>query len=758
MKYFLAPLLALEAAQTNAQNKLESNLLLDVETDRFIDSNPKADLFFNLSREQFALLSPLELGPKIIYPAQQALAHLQQSLKLALAGGNPVLHWHFLNEEGKSNPCEVMLLRFPPYDRSFVQFIFQDQEEQSTAQKKISQQAALLENVSDAIFSTDTDFKIQYWNKAAENLYGWTAEEVVGKVFPEMIFPSYPHSTRKQVIEEFDKNGSWSGEIITQNKKHEKLHILGSAKLIFDAKGVPTSTIAVHHDITEHKAAEKSRLISEEKFSKVFEFNANIMALVDLEEMMALEVNHAYTVKTGYEKEEILNKAGKFGFNMADQALLSKLTDVVRQNDHLSNVSVNIVAKDGSIIRGLVFVEPIEINGKKRYIVTIVDVSAQKAAEDKLVLAQAELSKFNKRYQLAIQSARVGIWDWDLKTNEFVWDDMMYKLYGLNREKVDINYELWARVTHPDDLGEAETKLKEALAGKDEIQSDVRIIWPDQSIRHIRTRVILQRDEAGQPARMIGTNWDRTKEIEIEQAKADKILLETRNKELEQFAYVASHDLKEPIRTMISFAGLLKKRHSQDLDQAAKEYLEFIYLAANRMNELVKGLLEYSRLGINKELSSVNCQIVFQTVLRDLSVLIEEKKAIVEVKNLPTIPGYQTELRILFQNLISNAIKFVKLDTPPIIQVSATRIKANWVFRVKDNGIGIEPEYLHKVFEIFQRLNPQEQYKGTGIGLANCQKIAELHGGKIWVESQIDKGSSFYVSLPNTFFQEESLS
>lgn len=757
MKNSLASLLALTPTQKHPKGKLEPNLLLDVETGKFIASNPEANVFLKLSEEELTLLSPLDLGPKIIYSAQQTLANVQALIDLALEGGNPILHWHFLNDKGEINPCKVMLVRFPPYDRSFVRFVFQDRAAQSIAQEKTNHQAALLENVSDAIFSTDPDFKIQYWNKAAEALYGWSAGEAIGKVFQEITSTSYPHTTREAVAKEFGKMGSWKGEIITYNKSKKKLYILASATLILNSAGVPCSAIAVHHDITEHKAAEKSLRISEEKFSKVFEYNANIMMLIDIEKMSVLEVNRAYVRKMGYEKEEILNKPGKLGFTMADQTLMARLADVVRQNDHLSNTSLDIITKDGVSIRGLIFVAPIEFDGNKRHIATLVDVTAQKAAEDKLVLAQAEVVKLNKRYQLAIQSARVGIWEWDLRTNEFVSNDIMYQLYGLDKEKVKINYDQLAKITHPDDLAETEHKLQEASEEKDEIQSDLRIIWPDQSIRHIRTRVILQRDAAGEPIHMIGINWDRTNETEIEQTKVQRSLLETRNRELEQFAYVASHDLKEPIRTMISFAGLLKKRHSQDLDQEAQEYLDFIYLAANRMNELVKGLLEYSRLGINKELRSVNCQSVIQDVLKDLNTLINEKKATVEVENLPTIPGYQTELRILFQNLISNAIKFAKPDTLPKINVSASQKEANWVFCVTDNGIGIDAQYLLKIFEIFQRLNPQEQYQGTGIGLAHCQKIADLHGGEIWAESELDKGSSFYVSLPSTFFQHKPL-
>ena len=167
------------------------------------------------------------------------------------------------------------------------------------------------------------------------------------------------------------------------------------------------------------------------------------------------------------------------------------------------------------------------------------------------------------------------------------------------------------------------------------------------------------------------------------------------------------------------------------------------------MSKLIKGLLDYSRIGANKELVSVDCDKLVKNVLNDLSAQINETKAEVEVDPLPVLMGYETELYGLFQNLISNAIKFRKKEVKPKIHILAHKREDSWEFGIADNGIGMEPKYQQKIFAIFQRLHLRKEYEGTGIGLAHCQKIVDLHGGKIWVDSQPGAGSTFYFTIPD---------
>lgn len=226
--------------------------------------------------------------------------------------------------------------------------------------------------------------------------------------------------------------------------------------------------------------------------------------------------------------------------------------------------------------------------------------------------------------------------------------------------------------------------------------------------------------------------------------------LEVKNRDLEQFAYVASHDLQEPLRTTTGFVDLLRKRYYGKLDSNADQYLDYISQSSDRMKVLIHNLLDYSRLGKEKELVTICCNELFQDVLHDLDQSIRETNATVVSEPLPQVTGYKTELKQLFQNLVSNSIKFRKKDAPPEVSVNAVKENGQWIFSFKDNGIGISPAFHEKVFVLFKRLHNRTDYEGTGIGLAYCKKIVELHGGRIWVESIPGQGCTFFFTISET--------
>ncbi len=223
--------------------------------------------------------------------------------------------------------------------------------------------------------------------------------------------------------------------------------------------------------------------------------------------------------------------------------------------------------------------------------------------------------------------------------------------------------------------------------------------------------------------------------------------LQVKNKELEQFTYIASHDLQEPLRTVTSFIKLLNEEYQGKLDENVNQYLQYISGASIHMSELVKGLLDYSRIGRNQKMSYIDCNELVEIVKKDLGATISESKATFDIEKLPYINGYKTELRLLFQNLISNAIKFRRKDAVPHIIIKAKK-DIDWIFSIQDNGIGIDEKHKERIFIIFQRLHVRNLYEGTGIGLAHCYKIVNLHGGKIWVDSQLGLGSTFYFAIP----------
>ncbi len=231
--------------------------------------------------------------------------------------------------------------------------------------------------------------------------------------------------------------------------------------------------------------------------------------------------------------------------------------------------------------------------------------------------------------------------------------------------------------------------------------------------------------------------------------------LESKNKELEQFAYIASHDLQEPLNTISSFIGLIAEDYGDSFDEVGKESLTFIKDASIRMKKLIDALLEYSRLGTRKEYVAIDSTVILKELLTDLKSSIDKTKATIKSNNLPIIKGSEIELRLLFQNLISNAIKFRHKDASPEIEISCVKKndpkgKSNgfWEFSVRDNGIGIPKQHRERIFAIFQRLHSREEYQGTGIGLAHCKKIVESHGGKIWLDSEEGAGSTFYFTIP----------
>lgn len=257
------------------------------------------------------------------------------------------------------------------------------------------------------------------------------------------------------------------------------------------------------------------------------------------------------------------------------------------------------------------------------------------------------------------------------------------------------------------------------------------------------------KNESGAITHYVAVKEDITEQKQTAR-NLEEALIEVKrsNKDLEQFAYTASHDLQEPIRMIKSYAQLLEMQNKEDFSKDGQEFINYITEGASRMQQLINDLLKYSRVSTTgKSFEEVDCNVVLKDVLEDLKFLILEENAVLEIGNMPIVKGDRTQLRQLFQNLIQNAIKF-KCEKNPEIKIRSEIKDKYWLFSIKDNGIGIDPKFHERIFTIFQRLHSREKYQGTGVGLAICKKIIERHGGQIFVESELNKGAVFYFTIP----------
>jgi PAS domain S-box-containing protein len=301
----------------------------------------------------------------------------------------------------------------------------------------------------------------------------------------------------------------------------------------------------------------------------------------------------------------------------------------------------------------------------------------------------------------------------------------------------------WMAFLHPEDVQLGVAKWQEALQSGALYQVESRFWDRDTgSYRWYLIRALPVRDAAGTIIRWFGacTDIDAQKRTEVELARS--------NAELQQFAYVASHDLQEPLRMVTTYVQVLARRFQDQLDADTQEFIGYVIEGAQRMRALIEDLLAYSRVGTQgKPLLPTESDMVLQQTLRVLRLQMVESGATVTTDPLPTVRADQTQLGILWQNLLSNAMKFHGQE-PPCIHVSARRQGAEWVFSVRDKGIGLAPQHAERIFVIFQRLHTRTEYPGTGLGLAICKKIVERHGGRIWVESVPGQGATFLFTLP----------
>jgi PAS domain S-box-containing protein len=455
--------------------------------------------------------------------------------------------------------------------------------------------------------------------------------------------------------------------------------------------------------------------------------------------------NQAELDLLGYTREEYIGHSiTEFH---ANQDIIADILQRLLSNQSVQNYEADLRCKDGSIRRVLIDSNSSWSNGE--FIRTRCftrDITDRKLADEALRQSEQKFRAiFDGMFQFMGVLTPAGVL---IEANRTALDAI-----GVNLEDV-VGQMFWATQwwTHSPLLQE---QLKDAItraAQGELVRFEAEHILADGTAIFVDFTLKPVFDEGGKVIMLIPEGRDITDrkqaELELQNQKQD---LARSNAELQQFAYVASHDLQEPLRMITSYLELLERRYKGQLDERADKFISYAVDGATRMQTLINDLLSYSRVGTStQDRKAVDCEKIVQNVLSNLHLLIVQSNAVVTHDALPKVNGDPSQLTQLFQNLISNAIKFHREEETPQIHIGLDSTNGKWLFSVQDNGIGMEAQYLERIFIIFQRLHGKTEYPGTGIGLAVCKKIVERHGGNLRVESQPDHGSTFYFTLPQT--------
>ena len=472
----------------------------------------------------------------------------------------------------------------------------------------------------------------------------------------------------------------------------------------------------------------KRNKLSELTFQAIVEATPNAIILVNREGKIAY-ANHQTERLFGYPRIELISKKIEILIperpHQAHPGIHTSFFTTPEIRKMGSGSELFALRKDGTEFPVEVGLNPLVTMDGTMILVSVIDISERKEAEE--------------RFRLVVESAPNAMILVNAGGNITLINNQTEKLFGYQRNEV---------------IG---SKLEMFIPQRFQVNHpNLRVsFFSSPSVRAMgagRELFAVRKDGTEFPVE-IGLNPIETDEgiivlasvIDISERKRHEaiVTLELKNKELEQFNYIASHDLQEPLRTVSNYIQILEEDFSGELGPEVKNHLQTINRATKRMSVLVHSLLDFSRLGRNKLLVSTDCNLVVKNVIDDLDNLIRASGAIISVEELPVISAYEIELRQLFQNLLNNAIKFSKKDTIPKIRIGCIDKNEYFEFYISDNGIGIEPRHFDRIFQIFQRLNSEKEFEGYGIGLAYCKKIAEMHGGAIEIESTVGKGSTF---------------
>jgi PAS domain S-box-containing protein len=641
--------------------------------------------------------------------------------------------------------CSLLVMWWLAYDRTMLLARHREEMAREQAEEGLRESEEKFRNVFDnssvgkSITSLEGQVNV---NSAFCEMLGYTKEELAHQNWRNLSHPDDSELTQEN-LGQLQSGEKKSARFIKRYFKKDGSIVWADVgtTLQKDKNGSPLYFITSVIDITERKRAEEAIKTSEERFRTAAENLTDIIYDWDIKEKVDWygDIDGIMGYSPGEFPRTIDGWAATIHPEDKDRVMAALESHLKNKAPYV--IEYRVGRKDGEwrwwSARGTALRD--DRDEPYKMIGSISDITERKNAGEALRESEA-------KYRTLVENIPQKIL---MKDRNYRWvsiNENLARDFGFRPEEVvgkadaDLFSPELAAKYHADDVRIMDTGKTEDIEEK--YIQEGKETW----VNTIKTPV---RDASGVIVGVLGIFWDITERKRAGEAlERIRVDLARSNKELEQFAYVASHDLQEPLRMVSSYTQLLAQKYEGQLDEKAKKYINYAVDGAVRMQRLINDLLTYSRIGTRGKPSElIDSHSVLGEALRNLAATIEENRAVITNEDLPMVRADESQLMQVFQNLIANAIKFRQKEIPRV-HISVREQEHEWVFSVKDNGIGIDPKYSGRLFVIFQRLHTKEEYPGTGIGLAVCKRIVERHGGRIWFESELGKGTTFYFTIP----------
>ncbi|CAN5166842.1 hypothetical protein BH09PAT1_BH09PAT1_4400 [soil metagenome] len=631
----------------------------------------------------------------------------------------------FIRVDKKVIDVEVISMPIMYEGKKAIQIAVRDISDRKRSFRKLLFQAQTIENLSDAVIVMGKDQTIMSWNKGASLLYGWGEKEVIGKKLAAIIPYTYIIGSDKESAEQIAKHGLWKGQIHQKNKNGKSLIINISASAVYEQDGKIIGFVTINRDVTDE-------LASQGRLSAIIESSDDAIVSKTLDGVIKSWNNSAEKM-FGYKSEEAIGQSITLIIPPELRKEEKEIINRLRKGEKIHHFETVRMGKSGNKINVSLSISPVKNNRGEI-------IGASKIARDVTERLRTEkaLTESEERLRIALDVGKIGVWDWNMQTNDLLWTDNVYTIHGVSKQTFHLSLENYLKLIHPGDLAIFEKTLQNSIENKSHFVVTVRVSSPEGQ-RWISTSAKIFYDK-GKAVRMLGATSDITKQRQLDQEKSD-------------FLSMASHELKTPLTSMKMFIDLLARELTL-LDKTSIKptyYAERIKDQANRLAELTNDLLDVSRietgkLRLNKETFDLT-QLIKDTI-ESIQATTNTHEIIMKSDEVLEVEADRYRIYQVLVNLLTNAIKY-SLKSGKIIvdiQLKGSKVEVS----VKDFGIGIKKDLQKKIFErLYQVTDPEEKtYPGLGLGLYITKEIMDRHDGEIWVESKKGEGSTFFFSLP----------